>query len=115
MIFDVSFILNSLGLLVMPCVNFHENAKHKNPNANIANWYDGYYLSSGSYSKAKLKNILYGETLNEKKSNKGKRYVEGEDCYAVKIKKISEVSYIDKVYNLQVADDETYCAKSYSC
>jgi intein/homing endonuclease len=115
MIFDVSFILNSLGLLVMPCVNFHENAKHKNPNANIANWYDGYYLSSGSYSKAKLKNILYGETLNEKKSNKGKRYVEGEDCYAVKIKKISEVSYIDKVYNLQVADDETYCANLYSC
>jgi intein/homing endonuclease len=113
LIYDIAVVLNSLGFPIIPSVRKStEEIYHKNPNANPANWNDWYYIGAGSNTKVRLHNLLEG-TKDEEKPNRhslGRRYVEGDDCYAVRIRKIEKIKYDKLVYNLQVEEDESYVA-----
>lgn len=120
LIYDISIIFNSLGFPTIPSYRDNKNLKHKNPKANPENWNKWYYLAFSGNPRVRLNNLLYDTNNKEKDnpSNRGLRYIEFDDGYAVRIRKIKEIEYDDFVYNLQVADHESYVsgmAQAHNC
>lgn len=116
LIYDLSVILNSLGFPNIPCVNKHENSKHKNPRANPKLWNDCYYISFGSNTRVRLEALLFDSLRLEKPKlrDTGKRYIEFEEGYATKINNVKEINRPNvEVFNLQVEKDESYIANMF--
>lgn len=110
LIYNLSIYLNALNIFVLPCVETFQGRKHKNPNANSDNWNDCHYLSFGSDTMVRFKN-LFGYNLKLlSQTNRGKRYIESDDYYAVRVKSVLKSNYNDYVYNFQVEEDESYTA-----
>lgn len=116
LIYDLSVVMNSFGIPNIPCVReYTDNCKHKNPNAKPEEWNDFYYLSFGCNTRVKFEKTLgySNKELVPCKTNRGKRYIECDNCYATKVQSINSIEYIGHVYNLQVQEDESYVANMF--
>lgn len=111
MIYDLATFMNALGFPVIPCKN-SPIKRHKNPNAKPETWSPSYYVSVGSNVKVRWLNTIYGFDFSEILSNTklGKKYIECDCCYLVKVSYIEEIDYSGFVYNFQVEEDESYVA-----
>lgn len=111
--YELSFLLNSWGILCFPEIReYNGGEKHKNPNANPANWNTAYILNLASFQAEK-----YCSDIGiEWKRNIGvarKRFVESDNFFAVKIKEIKNMEYCGNVFNFEVEEDNSYTANGY--
>lgn len=111
---EISMILNSLDILSLPTVRLFQNGEihkkwtHKNPNANFNNWNNLYCLHISGNNKFRFQNLL-GRNIEWR--GKGKQnYLETDEYYYVKIKKIEKIKHNGNVYNFEVDEDNSYIA-----
>jgi len=113
LIFEISAILNALGILSLPTERDYQNRnsfkewKHKNPNAKSSNWNNTFILHISGNNKFILQRWIHRHKNQEVLKGK-QNYCEDDNYYYVKIKKIKSIENEMEVYNFQVAEDESY-------
>ena len=101
LIYEISEVLNACGVICLPQYQNLVGKTHWNPNANVAAWHTPYTLH---VSLAKLKKI-FGGTERVRGP-----YFENDNYWAIKVRNVFPILYDKSVYNLQVAEDESYTA-----
>ena len=112
MIFEASQILNSLGIVAVPCLR-SPVTRHKNLNANPEQWSSFWVLTFSGTKKLAMDRLMNGEDISVIES-KHKPYFVLDDAFAVRFQKLIPLDYSGNVYNLQVEEDETYTANLFS-
>ncbi len=114
MLSELVCVMNALGFVVNLQQNSNKGRKHKNPRANSDKWAMSYHINLNGNRGINFTNLLYG-LQNDIKNLKygGKTFIENDEFYFIKIKSIKTIDYNEEVYNIQVEEDESYCANMF--
>jgi intein/homing endonuclease len=112
--YQISDVLQSFGFVSLPTVRNFAKTKHKNPKANPQKWLPLYVLHMSEidiFDFLKMMGISKNKTRSTSVSRR--KFIEIDDYFAIKVRNVTEFNEEKLVYNLQIAQDESFLANFY--